>query len=443
MVTTSTETLAAHARGYAQAVRLHLADLGPDVVEDLTDGLEADLTDAYLDRSVADGAPTSLAGPEAPTRVLDLAAVFGPPVAYATELRSAAGLPDRPEAAPARRGQLRRSLATAWESGAARWTTFWRPVTSTPLGVAVVDFARALTPVWWVLRGWVVATVLLYPLGGYVELWPAHPTKRLVVLALVVVSVQWGRGRWLPGWSWLPRLVAVGSVAAAVAAIPLVTSVAHQASPSSYASGPSYQMGWQDGYYSASPVSDGGPGSPGDDGVWVDGMQVSNLFAYDRDGNPLRDVQLFDDRGRPVVTMTREQSGQTWTVPDLPGNWFFQPATAHDERQRWNVYPLRAVEDDDVEWTTEETEYGLMEIPSPLFGVQPRDMPWPFLKAPTSIPSSGGSAEPGDDQEAPGGTPTPSAPATEDPAGTAPGSDRPASGTVPTGPAAPTLEASS
>ena len=60
---TIASTLSAHVRGYAQAVRLHLADLGPDLAEDLTDGLEADLTEAVLDDgdASADGGPRATA----------------------------------------------------------------------------------------------------------------------------------------------------------------------------------------------------------------------------------------------------------------------------------------------------------------------------------------------------------------------------------------------
>ena len=36
---------------YAQAVRSHLADLGPETADELTDGLEADLAEELADRS--------------------------------------------------------------------------------------------------------------------------------------------------------------------------------------------------------------------------------------------------------------------------------------------------------------------------------------------------------------------------------------------------------
>ncbi|MCF4120020.1 hypothetical protein L1785_03420 [Antribacter sp. KLBMP9083] len=455
MVTTSTETLAAHVRGYAQAVRLHLDDLGPDVVDDLTDGLEADLTDSLLDRTAtvpdagrspsAPGSPSGGVGSGAPgDAVLDLAAAFGPAAEYAAELRESAGLPPRAAQANrlARRWALGRAVVVAWELGSERWAHAWRPLTSTPAWAGFRDFVRSLAPVWWVLRGWAAAMVLMYPFGGTPAIWPWSTPGRIVLLAAVVVSIQWGRGRWLPRLSWAPGLLRVASVGAAVAVVPLLLYVSEDR-PSDVGFS-SYEAGWSDGYNEAqySSVSDGG-GYGDDTGVWVDGMQVSNLFVYDRNGDPIRDVQVFDDRGRPVRTMTAQGTAQTWTVPELPGDWFFQPAIASDGRERWNVYPLRAVDVNDVEWVPDESDpEWVTEVPRPLTGIQPTTMPWPFLKAPTDIPSK--VVEPGTDETGTGdaGTQDPDAPATDAPAGTVPGGDRPASDTVPDeDPAPATVEA--
>ena len=63
---------------YAEAARAALADLGPDQVDDLTDGLEANLADALADDGRA--------------RRGSLFDEFGPPDVYAAELRAAAGL---------------------------------------------------------------------------------------------------------------------------------------------------------------------------------------------------------------------------------------------------------------------------------------------------------------------------------------------------------------
>ncbi|MBD7949708.1 hypothetical protein [Oerskovia rustica] len=151
-------------------------------------------------------------------------------------------------------------------------------------------------------------------------------------------------------------------------------------------------------------MSAGGSGS----GVFVDGSPVSNLFVYDASGRALQDVQIFDDQGRPVRTITAEGATQPWTLPDVEQGWYFQPSFSTDGRERWNVYPLRGLPEDAVEWDGSER-------PVPLEGEQPRSMPSPFLQAqPLLVPSTTG------------GTPAPAPDAAPD------------AGTAPAGPGAPT-----
>ncbi|MEU4363912.1 hypothetical protein [Promicromonospora sp. NPDC023987] len=381
---TSSDALSAHVRGYAQAVRLHLADLGPEVADDLTDGLEADLTEAVLDEAVVPAAPE--------THVFDLSARFGPADEYAAELRAAAGLPASVPARSVRRGPGR-AVAGAWTVASERVRAVWRPVASTPAWTAFAELARSLAPAWWILRGWVAAQVVIWSYGiNDVTLWPSSAAGRVLVVAAIVVSVQWGRGKWVPRWSWFPRAVAVASVAAGVLAVPMVLDVEADADPV-MAGGLSYDAGWSDGYYNAqisqASTASGAPMAEAD-GVWVDGMQVSNIFAYDAEGNPIRDVQLFDDRGRPVRTIDESVTWDTWSVPDVAGSWSFQPATASDGRSRWNVFPLSAVPAEELGLGAEGSGFYDSEgyddpYPQPPTGVRPQDMPWPFLKAPTAI----------------------------------------------------------
>lgn len=444
---TSGDALSAHVRSYAQAVRRHLVDLGPDVADDLTDGLEADLTEAVLDAEVATADAVG-------TQAFDLADQFGPADEYAAELRAAAGLP-----APAPAGRTGRGpgrvLGDAWTVVAERWRAAWRPVTSTPGWAAFADFARSLAPAWWILRGWVAAQVVMWAAGMDVTLWPSSTGGRILVVAAIVVSVQWGRGRWVPRWAWFPRAVAVASVAAGVLAIPLVSDVA--AESSSVVTSGSYDAGWSDGFHEAqfSQASTGGDGRmAGTDGIWVEGMQVSNIFAYDAAGDPIRDVQLFDDRGRPVRTISDSATWNTWSVPDVAGSWNFQPTTSSDGRTRWNVFPLSAVPADEVGLGSEGDYYGpeqddyygpelddyngpgqdLAPYPLPPTGVRPQDMPWPFLKAPTAIEDDG--PVPGSDADAGSGTDAGAdsgagsgTDASDEPAQGRPGADRPMSGT--------------
>ncbi|MCA5892854.1 hypothetical protein LEP48_05730 [Isoptericola sp. NEAU-Y5] len=380
--------LDAHARGYAQAVRLHLADLGPDVVEDLTDGLEADLVDALADAT----APLETAVGRAPQDdvTLDLGTHFGPADAYAAELRAAAGLPPRVLSDGRRRS--RRTLAARGARLAERWQRAWSPVTSTPQWERLRGLGRDVRPFWWVARGWIVGAFLVTVLGGGRPSVVPEGAGELLVMALgALVSVQWARGRWIPG-SWQPRATVAASVVA-VLLVPAVAGTTYRESVAGadpWSGGGSYDAGYAAGRDDARNVAYGD--SWGEDGVWVDGMQVSNLFVYDANGDPIKDVQVFDDRGRAVRTVTDGGGEQAWAVPDVQGSWYFRPMTADDGRDRWNVYPLRAVPEGGMEWSDDT---GLW---APQVGVQPEAMPWPFLKAPTSFTSGGAaSSDPSSD----------------------------------------------
>lgn len=405
--------LGAHVRGYAEAVRLHLADLGPEVSDDLTDGLEADLAEA-----LADATPATAPGPGDDV-ALDLAAHFGPAAVYAADLRAAAGLP--PAGRPRRRRTgTRASAGAAMAVVRSRWREQWRPVTSTPQWAALRGLGRDLRPVWWVARGWVVGAWLNALFGSETLLLvPTEVSDVVLPLLAVLVSVQWGRRRWLP-WTWMPRAVVVVSLFALLLTPTLLDhtrrGVLYGTTGTQYSD--TYKQGYDDATQAQYAYDDGG--MPGDDGVWVDGMQVSNLFAYDANGDPIKDVQLFDDRGRPVRTITQVGSAQPWAVPDVDGGWYFRPATATDGRERWNVYPLSAVPENGMVFPDDG---GALE---PQVGVQPEPMPWPFLKAPTAIGSATTDHDAPSDQEKDQPTPQPSGPAEAPTSGTVP----PRNGTV-------------
>ncbi len=411
--------LAAHVRGYAQAVRLHVADLGPEVTEDLTGGLEADLTEA-----LADAAPVAArAGDPHDDVVLDLTSYFGTAEAYATELRAAAGLPP---AGPARRRRpgLRAGVAAWWSRARTRWAGRMEPLTSTPQWASLRTLGRELRPVWWVARGWLIGALLVaWFANGPFSLVPTRAGHFLVMAGAALVSVQWARGRWLPR-QWLPR-AGVAATALGVLLVPFAAATSSDVGRTDAGhGGATYEAGYQDALnqlrYQSESVAYGGV--PGDDGVWVDGMQVSNLFAFDADGDPIKGVQLYDDRGRPVRTVSEDATAEMWEVPQTEGPWYFRPATAADGRERWNVYPLRALPETGVEWGDE----GM----APVVGVQPETMPWPFLKAPVTIEPDGAAPDEADGETAPEPVPSDDAPEPADDATPDDGSSQdPASGT--------------
>lgn len=360
-----------HVSAYAAAVRHHLRDLSPEQVEDLTDGLEADLAEALEDQAgrgvVAADRST---GGEA---LLDLDHRFGPASEYAAELRAAAGLG---AAAPAGRPGARRTLAwVAPGAGAVRrrWTAGASAVQAHPSWPLVAAVARALQPLWWLLRGWVWWVFLLglvRTVGGVHGLEPIHrfvPRSAVTVLSLLLVlALSCAVGRGVGSGRAVPRRVLLALTVAAVVAVPTYVSQARGAVEQRLASAGGYPV------YVETQVQ---VSTPPEDGVRVDGQLVSNLFVYDAEGNPLEDVQVFDDRGRPVRT-TYDDGTSAWSLPGVEEPWTFQADADLAGRERWNVYPLHGAPASD--WTYDETS-GELVLDE---GIEVRTPPRPFEKAP-------------------------------------------------------------
>lgn len=297
---TSTETLGSgvgaagdDVTAFASAVRARLDDLPAEEVEDLVDGLEADLIERREDSDEP----------------------LGDPLEYADELRAAAGLPPR-NARPSG-GEWFGAYKRLWRNGSA-WV---RERRENPAVATVLDFLLALRPVWWVLRGWVAFAVTvmftaLTPIPDTAVGWGG-------LAAFVIVSVQWGRGRWL-GWRWSRALKIAVTVVVLIALPFTIGRMVHTVALASA----------DDAY--AEEVSEMKP-----IGVNANGNPVTNLFVFDCEGNPLSGVQVFDQDGEPF---TLDDYG-----PDA--DWLF----GVDERGReiaivpnpnttggagWNVFPL-------------------------------------------------------------------------------------------------------
>ncbi|MCC2307104.1 hypothetical protein [Cellulomonas chengniuliangii] len=379
------------AHTYAAEVRRHLVGLTPEQVDDLTDGLEADLGEALVDAPGTD----------------DLVGRFGQPSAYAAELRAAAGMPDGAAAPERRRGFWRwvtlpvRAAYEACVEGldVLRSQPWWPPVG---------ELLTVLLPVAWVLRGWlayqlVAALAGVYATGPRLSWAPfSNPALFVAMLAAILVSVQWGRGLWLPTGR-LRRLPRLTTVVALVAALPIMGTLASHDVEYRYSTVVEYVD-------KAAPVADG---------VVVGGMAVSNLYVYDAEGNPLDGVQIYDDRGRPVETIQADSYGRYdgWSLYGVDERWQFTSVEDEDGRTRWNVYPLVGAPMSDFdEWDAEGR-------PSPSPGATMRTPPRPFAKAPAvpgraQAPEAAPSAGPADPADPASPAPTgpsaePEAPAVE------------------------------
>lgn len=373
--------------GYAAAVRRALVGLGPEQVEDLTDGLEADLAEALADEDHARHGG-------------DLVTLFGTPEEYAAELGAAAGLAPAVPTPPAGGlpPWLRHPLRALARLGG-RWLAQLRREAWWP---PFERFVVALRPAWWVLRGWVVYQLGLQFVGVYrQEMLPSSVIRFVWLVALVVASVQWGRGSWRPRrlWGAIPMVV---STVAAFAAIPVLATVSAGSTQYVYADEPP-------AVYEQVPM----------DGVVVDGMQVSNLFVYDAEGNPLDNVQIYDDRGRPVRTTYDEGQGQ-WYMPgdDMP--WQFVGVRDEDGRVRWNVYPLHGAHADAYVYDEVTGQMVLAD------GTQPQLPPRPFAKAPAIVVPGQPSGSEASDEAVPSPTPPPSPEAVTSPSAPEPTSPAPA-----------------
>lgn len=279
------------AHEFAAGVREHLSDLPADELDDLLDGLEADLEDR-----LADGGE------------------LGDPAAYADELRQAAGLPD-PVATDIRKRSLAERLGDARAD-----VTAW--FAASPGRRGTRDFLVAIRPLWWVLRA-AVATGLALVLLGHpvVNGLPLSFPAVLLFAAVTVVSVQWGRGTWLPR-NWLRHLPTVANALAIVLLLP-GTAIAWNALTS-----PNYVSVEEDLSYT---------------GLQSGGAQVSNIFAYDCTGNLLDAVRLYDQDGRPLTTTEGDDAEstppQTWDErTGETSELRFNPLAS--DAEAWNVFPL-------------------------------------------------------------------------------------------------------
>ncbi|GAA1648581.1 hypothetical protein GCM10009733_052170 [Nonomuraea maheshkhaliensis] len=240
---------------YAQAVREALADHPErhELLEDLDDHL----------------------GEIAAESDLPLEERLGPPGVYADELAAAYG--ERPES-----GGRRRTAAREWGRRVGA-----RLRVSAAYG-GFTAFLPELRPGWWVLRGYLLAMVVV-SLAAQVRLVPMTPSDWAVVLAGVFASVWFGRRA-------RSRLVVLVAVAAnAVAALALFTGMVEAGGLTTPEPSPAVAT--------AIPIGRVYVRQASSDGVY-------NLRPYAKDGTPLTDVYLYDQDGRPFTTTPEDYGYQ-------------------------------------------------------------------------------------------------------------------------------------
>lgn len=277
---------------FVEEVRRLLADLDDETRDELTGGLEADLSD-----QLADGTP------------------LGDPRAYAAELRTAAGLPD-----PARRA--RPSLPDLRAPGALmdRSRARFLALVERPRVLPTWEVVSALRPAWWVIRAWLAVTALDVMTGPW-ETLTVVPTLgapflgEAVLVAAIVVSSLVGLGRLWPG-AGPDRPTAARIVLLTVNAAALLSPALWSAPwpGTAYDDWRAYDRGYADG----SRADDDG-------GLRLDGEPIHNVYAYGADGKPIERVQLFDEDGDPIAidpgdTVTGHRDDRTVGCPARNGD---------------------------------------------------------------------------------------------------------------------------
>ncbi|TMR21629.1 hypothetical protein ETD86_14455 [Nonomuraea turkmeniaca] len=191
---------------------------------------------------------------------------LGPPSVYAEELMAAYG-------GRAESRQKRRARPREWALGAHATLLRQGPYQS------FVAFLPELRPGWWVLRGYLLAMLLL-SLSGEGRIVPGSLADWAVVAVAVWASVWLGRRR-----GGRPA----GVLATALNAVSVLVLLAGLMAAES-SSGPDSR-----------PVAMVEPG-PNVLLVGTGAKGVYNIKPYAKDGTPLTDVYLYDQDGNPLTT---------------------------------------------------------------------------------------------------------------------------------------------
>lgn len=278
---------------YATQVRGFLRGLSPEVIEELTGGLEADLIEATADSDIV--------AKDTDVTLADLVERFGTPESYAKELCESAGIeiPAAGTLHDAARDALTVGKKPRVRLGArvkTRISTWWRAIESIDLNPAVRKFLRDVRPVWWFLRAWALYVILVsFEASGMNRPFPQDLAHWLLLLALFVGSVLLGRfthaTKLSSGW----RKAVIGANVVLVLFIPMAMSHGG-GSNSDQAWQEGYQMGREDEAFSHASAA----GQPQPNVSPIDTSKASNLYVYDAQGDFVPDARIVSESGEPI-----------------------------------------------------------------------------------------------------------------------------------------------
>lgn len=296
---TTTPIVPDEIKGFADAVRAELEDLSQAERDELTGDLEVDLAEAYAESAM----------------------VLPDPAEYADELRAAAGLPTA--TALATSAAVDSAIVRAFR----QWTSTYDRAVARPEVARVLTVGRRFRPLWWAFRGYALWALFNDLQTDGIPGLPYTSADAAGLIAVVVASIVIGSG-----FSRVGRAAILVTNVLVVLTLPLTVSLAVEAA---HAVG----LGEQYDQLSMEPAS-----GPDFTGLWVDGSrQVFNIFAYDKNGKPLKDVQLFDQDGDPITTVVDGADG--CVTPTCEETGYFVPTLTKDGEVVWNVFPLRLLTD--------------------------------------------------------------------------------------------------
>jgi hypothetical protein len=109
---------------------------------------------------------------------------------------------------------------------------------------------------------------------------------------------------------------------------------------------------------------------------------IDNIFAYGADGEPIDQVQLFDQSGEPLNTVPGGNLSSPYMDAQDGSGAMLVPNTDVPGRAGWNVFPLAHVDDwadyaDDNALDASEIAATEFPVPSvrPLAGYEPAGTP--------------------------------------------------------------------
>lgn len=242
---------------FAAAVRAELADLPKREIQELTDGLEADLAERFAEEG-ADFKPGSAAE-------------------YAAELREAAGIAPKPAKGKAFSSQ-------AFVENVQDWFR------KTKFGTAILEFGISVRPVWWLLRAviaWTLFAFLFYDFNGGLPLLPVF----------MLLSVQWGRKKWFSNKFFTSILLPL-NLLALVLTVPATNMLIQKFN--GFTQADLMMQQWA-----------------ATDGLRLNGEPITEIKAFDSSDQEVLGLTFKDQAGNPIQAGV--SSEEFYRMPDIIG----------------------------------------------------------------------------------------------------------------------------